>query len=88
MFTYNTTPHTATGYISFELMYGHRATLPPALTAPPKPYTYNNYAQELRERLRATQKLAKEHIREAKQKAKEHIREAKQKAKEYIHEAK
>ncbi|KAL6265720.1 hypothetical protein P5V15_002522 [Pogonomyrmex californicus] len=70
MFIYNTIPHTATGYTSFEFMYGHRASLPTALTAQSKPYyTYDNYAQELK-RLRATQKLAKKHIREAKQKAK------------------
>ncbi|KAL6260816.1 hypothetical protein P5V15_008342 [Pogonomyrmex californicus] len=47
MFTYNVTPHTATGYTPFELMYGHRASLPTALTVSPKPYyTYDNYAQE------------------------------------------
>jgi len=45
MFTYNTTPHTATAYTPFELIYGHRATLPTALS--PKPtYTYDDYAEE------------------------------------------
>ncbi|KAL6263059.1 hypothetical protein P5V15_005856 [Pogonomyrmex californicus] len=29
---YNTTPHTATGFTPFELIYGHRAELPTALT--------------------------------------------------------
>jgi len=28
MFTYNTTPHTATGYTPFELVYRHQADLP------------------------------------------------------------
>jgi len=37
IFTYNTTPHTATGYTPFELVYGHQATLPSALSNPPKP---------------------------------------------------
>jgi len=32
MFTYNTTSHTATGFTPFELMYGHQAILPTALT--------------------------------------------------------
>ncbi|KAM0735103.1 Retrovirus-related Pol polyprotein from transposon 17.6 [Formica fusca] len=71
MFTYNTTPHTATGYTPFELVYGHQADLPTSLTRPPKPtYNYNDYAQELKERLRATNQLAKEHIKEEKIKAK------------------
>lgn len=33
---------------------------------------YDNYTQELKERLRTTQKLAKQHIQEAKQKVKEY----------------
>jgi len=73
MFTYNTTPHTATGYTLFELVYGHRADLPTALTKPPKPtYNYDDYAQELKERLRATNRLAREHIKDEKTKAKIH----------------
>jgi len=72
MFAYNTTPHTATGFTPFELIYGHRATLPTALTQPPKPtYTYDDYAQELKEKLRATQQIAKEHLKIEKVKAKE-----------------
>jgi len=71
MFTYNTTPHTATGYTPFELIYGHRAELPTALTKPPKPtYNYDDYAQELKERLRATNRLAREHVKDEKTKAK------------------
>jgi len=71
MFTYNTTPHTATNYTPFELLYGHQATLPTALSLPPKPtYDNDNYAKELKQRLRATQQVAKSHINEAKIKAK------------------
>jgi len=70
MFTYNTTPHTATAYTPFELIYGHRATPPTALSLPPKStYTYDDYAQ-LKQRLRVTQQLAKTHLNEAKIKAK------------------
>ncbi|KAL6420403.1 hypothetical protein ACFW04_014530 [Cataglyphis niger] len=55
MFTYNTTPHTATGYTPFELVYGHQAELSTSLTRPPKPmYNYDDYAQKLKERLQAT----------------------------------
>jgi len=71
MFTYNTTPHTATGYTPFELVYGHQADLPTALTKPPQPtYNYDDYAQELKERLRATNRLAREHVKDEKIKAK------------------
>jgi len=67
MFTYNTTSHTATNYTPFKLLYGHQATLPTALSLPPKPtYTYDDYAEELKKRLRATQQVAKSHINEAK----------------------
>ncbi|KAM0729433.1 Retrovirus-related Pol polyprotein from transposon 297 [Formica fusca] len=72
MFTYNTTPHTATGFTPFELIYWHRATLPMALSQPPKPtYTYDDYAQELKEKLRASQQVAKEHLKNEKIKTKE-----------------
>jgi len=48
MFAYNTTSHTITNYIPFELPYGHQATLPTALSLSLKPtYTY-----ELRERIK------------------------------------
>jgi len=71
MFTYNTTPHTATGYTPFELLYGHQTDLPTALTKPPKPtYNYDDYAQQLKERLRATNRLAREHVKDEKIKAK------------------
>src|SRR5436190_23450323 len=70
MFAYNT-HHTATGYMPFELIYGHQADLPTALTRPPKPtYNYEDYAQELRERLRATNQVARENVKEEKIKAK------------------
>lgn len=73
MFTYNTTPHTVTNYTPFELMYGYQAEIPTALKNPPKPtYTYDDYAKELREKLRATNQVAKSKIKEDKQKAKEY----------------
>ncbi|XP_011881639.1 PREDICTED: uncharacterized protein LOC105569628 [Vollenhovia emeryi] len=50
-------------YTAHELIYGHQATLPTALTQPPRPtYSYDDYAQELRERMRATQQAAKEQV--------------------------
>ncbi|KAL0098788.1 hypothetical protein PUN28_020735 [Cardiocondyla obscurior] len=71
MFTYNTTPHTATGFTPFELIYGHQALLPTAVSGTPKQtYSYEDYVQELRERQRASNFLAKEHAKEEKLKAK------------------
>ena len=78
MFTYNTTPHTATGFTPFELVYGHRATLPTTLSQPPKPtYSDDDYAQELKEKLRASQQVAKEHLKNEKIKAKENYKKTK-----------
>ena len=72
-YTYNTTPHTATGYTPFELIYGHPPELPTALAKPPKrTYSYDDYALELRERLRATNSIAKDNIRDEKQKSKDY----------------
>jgi len=71
MFTYNTTPHTATGFTPFELMYGHQAILSTALTKQPKPTYSYDYAQELRKRIRATNQLAKEHIKQENIKSKQ-----------------
>ncbi|XP_011169408.1 uncharacterized protein LOC105202535 [Solenopsis invicta] len=66
-FAYNTTPHTATGFTLFELISGYRATIPTALTKPPKEtYSYEDYAQELQERIRATNQIAKENVQKAK----------------------
>ena len=71
MFTCNTTPHSTTGFAPFELVYGHRANLPTALTKPPKlTYSYEDYAKELRERIRATNQVAREHTKDEKAKAK------------------
>jgi len=71
MFIYNTTPHSAIGLTPFELTYGHQTFLPTALTKPPKPtYSYDGYAQKLRERLRATNQLSKDRLKEEKFKAK------------------
>lgn len=56
---YNTTSHAATGSTPFKLIYGHQIEQPTALTKLPKSiYNYDDYAQELRERVRAMSQLA------------------------------
>lgn len=67
MFTYNTTPHSATKFTPYELLYGRQAELPTSLNLPPQPnYTYDQYAHELKQRLRSTNLLARETLRSSK----------------------
>ena len=65
---------------SFSGVSDHCATLPSALlTKPRTTYTYDDYAQELRERIRAANQVAKENLRKEKQKVKNyHDRKAKE----------
>jgi len=71
MFAYNTTPHTATGFTPFELVYGRQAELPTTLSkAPAMHYNIEDYAQELKERIRAANKIARENVKIEKEKAK------------------
>lgn len=45
-FTYNTTPHTATGLTPHELVYGDRAEIPTVLAREPRiTGTYDDYVQ-------------------------------------------
>lgn len=44
MFTYNTHFHKATNFTLYELIFGHKATIPNSLTAPPSfRYTYGHH---------------------------------------------
>ncbi|XP_015125510.1 uncharacterized protein LOC107047270, partial [Diachasma alloeum] len=55
----------------FELMFGRRAELPTAVKQPPRlTYCYDDFAQELRERLRAAHQEAKEKLDAGKEKSK------------------
>uniref|UniRef100_A0A6V7LZN9 RNA-directed DNA polymerase n=1 Tax=Bracon brevicornis TaxID=1563983 RepID=A0A6V7LZN9_9HYME len=71
LFAHNTTPHTATRKTPFELLYGRQASIPTSLKQPPRlTYSYDDYAQELRERLRASWQIAGDNIEDAKEKSK------------------
>jgi hypothetical protein len=73
MFTYNTTEHTAMGYTPFELVFGHKSTLPSALKDTPGPqYNYDDYASELKSRLQTAHQMAKDNLISSKTKSKEY----------------
>lgn len=71
MFTYNTIPHTSTGFTPFELIYGYQAFLPFYILLSPKiTYTLNDYVNEVKKRLRVTHQVARENIKEEREKSK------------------
>lgn len=80
IFAYNTTPHTATEFTSFELVYGRQAELPITLTKQPAiqynlddyldDYNLDDKNQELKKRIRAANKLARKNLSHKKQIAK------------------
>lgn len=71
-FTYNTTPHSATGLTPFEILYGHKASLPSTILAKPEPtYAYDDYVSDLRQKLRFCRDMAHKNLINAKEKSKE-----------------
>lgn len=60
VFSYNTTPHADTGYSPFELIYGRLASLPDDKISDDSPiYNYDDYANELKYRLKQAHEKAK-----------------------------
>ncbi len=63
MFVYNTTPHTSTKFMPYELIFGHKPSIPHSFVKSPDPlYNYDDYAKELNYRMQISNKLAKENI--------------------------
>lgn len=72
MFTYNTTPHSTTSYTPFELVYGHKASLPSNLKQEPiLNYNYDDYLNDLKYKLQYSHKIAHENILNKKYNSKE-----------------
>jgi transposase InsO family protein len=70
-FVYNTTTHRTTGYTPFELLFGHEARVPTSLQEQPTPrYNYDDYAEELKGRMRAAHAVARDRLMRAKTKSK------------------
>lgn len=63
LFSYNNSYNTATGFSPFELVYGKPTKLPTEIINKKVPiYNYDNYAQELRCKLKQYHDLARENI--------------------------
>lgn len=62
-FTYNTTPHTSTGYTPFELVYGFQARLPSSIQSMPNlNYSYDDYLKDLKLKLQISHSVAKDKL--------------------------
>lgn len=68
IFTYNTTPHTATKYSPYELLYGFKPEIPTSLQKSPEVYyNYDNYSHDLKNKLQNGYKIARENLLIAKE---------------------
>lgn len=73
MFCYNTTPHTVTKYMPFELLFGYKPQIPHSFLKDPEPlYTYDDYVKELKYRMQFSNKIAKNNIINSKEKSKDY----------------
>lgn len=71
MFSYNTTPHSATNYTPHELLFGFKPELPISINRPPEIiYTYDDFVSEIKFELQYSHQNAKENIRKSKTKGK------------------
>lgn len=67
-FAYNNSTNQSTGYAPFELVFGRKAKLPTEITNRTVPmYNYDNYAQELRNKLKHYHDLAREYTMQGKE---------------------
>lgn len=68
IYTYNTTPHTATKYTPYELLYGFKPEIPTSLQRSPEVYyNYDNYTYDLKNKLQNGYKIARENLIKAKE---------------------
>jgi transposase InsO family protein len=67
-FVHNTTPHRATGYMPFELLFGRLPNLPGVLQKEPvsEYYAYDSYVKELEARLKSSYAMARQNLETAK----------------------
>lgn len=73
VFAYNNSHNSATGFSPFQLVFGRNAKLPSEILNKKFPvYNYDNYAHELRSKLKECHDLAKENILKMKMNNKKH----------------
>ena len=67
-FVHNTTPHSATNYMPFQLLFGRLPNLPGVLQRPPPStfYAYDSYVKELEARLQSSYNIARQKLESAK----------------------
>lgn len=71
VFAYNTTPHSQTTFMPFELIFGFKPTLPNSIqTHPDPPYNFDDYCTELKYRLQTSWSIAKEQLLQHKERSK------------------
>lgn len=63
VFSYNSTPHSQTTFMPFELIFGFKPSLPNSIQKyPDPPYNFEDYCTELKYRLQISWNIAKEHL--------------------------
>lgn len=71
-FSFNTTIHTSTKFTPYELIFGFKPELPSSITKEqPFKYTYDDYLDQLKLKLRESQRIARENLLKSKQMNKE-----------------
>lgn len=69
-FAYNNSIHSTTGLTPHELAHGFKIKIPNSLLSDTTPYSYSEYAQDIKQNIRDAYKLASEHLMATKHKNK------------------
>ena len=73
MFTFNTTPHTATKFMPYELLFGYKPFIPNSLTRETEiVYNYDDYLFEFKNRMQNSFELARQNLISQKHKSKDY----------------
>ena len=73
-FVFNTTPHTSTGFMPHELLFGRKPNIPGLLQKEPPDavYAYDDYVKELQTRLQSSYQVARNNLVRHKERSKEY----------------